>query len=50
MAGEIFTLGPLGETPVYGRKNRESPKKDKKGRTSPDQETPPFETPPFSGP
>ena len=30
--------------------NRESPKKDKKGRTSPDRETPPFETPPFSGP
>ena len=32
------------------RKNRESPKKDKKGRTSPDRETPPFETPPFGGP
>ena len=31
-------------------KNRESPKKDKKGRTSPDQETLPFETPPFSSP
>ena len=27
------------------RKNRESPKKDKKGRTSPDRETTPFETP-----
>ncbi len=25
-------------------------KKDKKGRTSPDRETPPFETPLFSGP
>ena len=28
------------------RKNRERPKKDKKGRTSPDREAPPFETPP----
>ena len=27
------------------RNNRESPKKDKEGRTSPDRETPPFEPP-----
>ena len=39
--------GQIGKIP------RESPKrtkKDKKGRTSPDRETPPFEPPPFSGP
>ena len=30
------------------QKNRESPKKDKKGRTSPDRETPLFETPPLA--
>ena len=42
-----------GESPDKSgksRKNRESPKKDKKGRTSPNRETPPFETPPFGGP
>ena len=37
----------IGKIP---EKSGKSPKKDKKGRTSPDQETPPFETPPFSGP
>ena len=46
--------GPIGRIPGpspdksgKSRKNRESPKKgQKKGRTSPDRETPPFETPP----
>ena len=40
--------GQIGKIP----ENRESPKKDKKGRTSPDREARPFEPPPppFSGP
>ena len=40
-------LGQIGEIP----ENRESPKKDKKGRTSPDRETPCLKPPPpFGGP
>ena len=45
--------GPSPSKSGKSQKNRESPKrtkKDKKGRTSPDRETPQFETPPFSGP
>ena len=48
IAGKI--PGPSPSKSGKSQKNRESPKKDKKGRTSPDRETPPFETPPFSGP
>ena len=36
--------GPSPSKSGKSQKNRESPKKDKKGRTSPDRETPPFQT------
>ena len=40
--GQIGKIpGPSPSKSGKSRKNRESPKKDKKGRTSPDQETPP---------
>ena len=36
----------IGKIPGKFGKVPKSPKKDTKGRTSPDRETPPFETPP----
>ena len=44
--GQIGKIpGPSPSKLGKSQKNRERPKKDKKGRTSPDRETPPFKTP-----
>ena len=46
--GVFWVLGGGGRFYLYGREDfsEKRTKKDKKGRTSPDREAPPFETPP----